>query len=139
MRSLHGMIAVALAALALLCGPQPAHAASRTTPKAPKHLARVENLAATVQGQGVLLTWKAAAGSDGYRVYHAEGKTVPAGAFWLTSNGPETAYLFTEVKPGGLYSFRVAALRSSKVGPLSRLVTVQIPVAGSRGRSDAAK
>jgi hypothetical protein len=124
-------VLVGVATLVLFCGLQGVNAATVTKPTSKvKPLAKVTGLQATVQNDGVLLTWQPVTGCDGYRLYYDGGNTVGAAAYWIDISGQsQTSYLFTAVVKGQQYSFKVAALRSGVEGPASDPVTVTVPAA----------
>lgn len=123
-------VLVGIATLMLFCGLQGATAAPAKPPAKVKPLAKVTGLQATVQDNGVLLTWQPVTGCDGYRLYYDGGSTVGAAANWIDIPGQsQTSYLFSEIVKGQQYSFKVAAMRSGVAGPASDPVTVTIPAA----------
>lgn len=103
----------------------------------PEKIGRVH---ARQQGDAIKLSWHAVKGScDGYRVYHEASDKLLPDSLWYDVHASQTTSLFSDVKVGGEYTFRVSALYGRLEGPPSASVTVHIKGKAVTGPSDTAK
>lgn len=101
---------------------------------------KIERAHARQQGDAINLRWHAVKGPcDGYRVYHEAGDKLLPGSFWYDVHASQTTSLFSDVKAGGIYTFRVSALYGRLEGPPSAPVTVHMREKTITGPSDTAR
>ncbi|MDG5466810.1 hypothetical protein P9J64_00585 [Deltaproteobacteria bacterium IMCC39524] len=117
--------------LALLCVALPGLASKGGQ----KSLGKVKQLRAATVEDGIQLSWQSVDKSDGYRIFHVQGKEVSVNVDSVEVGEGQTSYLFV-TDSTQTFSFAVAALNGSEVGPLSPRVTVKGNNSTGNTRSD---
>ncbi len=79
--------------------------------------------------EAVTLHWDAVAGAEAYRVYWSERAIVSADDRWLAVDGASPRVTHRPLRAGQTYTYRIAARRGERDGPLSAPVRVQLPPA----------